>query len=373
MEIIKGKFSSCIVYSSNAESYALKQIKAICDNEVSIESTIRVMPDVHPGMVAPIGLSMTIGKRILPFLVGIDAGCGMTTAKITKHRGMEFQKIDSIIRNEVPSGFDIRKKAHRLADEFDFSRLECVRHINREKSRCSICSLGGGNHFIEIDKDEENSYYITVHSGSRHLGKEFADFYLSKGRKKIKEKGEDIPHELIYLEGSLMDSYMNDLSVVQDFASLNRLAIIDEIARNMKWKIEEPFSCVHNYIDTRNGKAILRKGAVSALKGESVIIPINMKDGIILATGKGNSDWNYSAPHGAGRVMKREEMRKIFTLSSFKKEMEGIYSSCISKGTLDEAPFAYRRIDEIKAAIEDTVSIDTILKPVYNFKAQGEM
>ncbi|MBQ9207754.1 MAG: RtcB family protein [Treponema sp.] len=372
METITGTFSTARVFSETAEQYALAQVKAICDNEVSANSRICVMPDVHPGKVAPIGLTMTIGKRILPYLVGIDIGCGMTTARISKHRGLEFKKLDTVIRERVPSGFALQKSPHRFSDDFDFSRLECAAHVYKEKAALSLGTLGGGNHFIEIDADDSGEYYITVHSGSRHLGKEVAEFYLNEGRKVLRSRGEDIPYELIIIEEKLMASYLSDVAVVQDFAALNRLAIIDEIAKGMKWKIEEPISCIHNYVDFRTETPILRKGAVSAQKDENVIIPINMRDGIILGKGKGNADWNYSAPHGAGRILKRGDVKARFTVSAFKSAMKGIYSSCISKGTLDEAPFAYRGIDEIVAAIEPTVSVTRILKPVYNFKAEAE-
>ncbi|WP_191015673.1 RtcB family protein [Treponema zioleckii] len=372
MEIIKGKFCSCTVFSETCEQYAALQIKNICDNEVSSGSRMCVMPDVHPGKVAPIGLTMTVENRVLPYLVGIDIGCGMTLARIKKHRGMEFKQLDSVIRENIPSGFEVRKNPHRFSADFDFSRLECGSHVYKEKAVLSLGSLGGGNHFIEIDKSEEGDFFIVVHSGSRHLGKEVADFYLGEGQKILKNRGETVPFELIYIEENLKDLYLSDVAVVQKFAERNRRAIIDEIARGMKWKIDEPYSCIHNYVDFRTEKPVLRKGAVSAQKDERVIIPINMKDGIILGKGKGNPDWNFSAPHGSGRIMKREDVKKSFTVSSFKSAMKGIYSSCISKGTLDEAPFAYRGIDEIQKAIEPTVEITQILKPVYNFKAQSE-
>ncbi len=373
MEIITGKYSSALVFSKTAEQYALAQVKAICDNEVSQGSCIRVMPDVHPGKVAPIGLTMTVEKRILPYLVGIDIGCGMSMARITKHRGMEFQKLDSAIRDKVPSGFDARKTAHRFSDSFDFSRLECAAHVYKEKALLSLGTLGGGNHFIEIDRDEAGDYYVTVHSGSRHLGKEVAEFYLNEGRRALKARGEDVPYELIYIEGNLMAAYLADLAAVQDFAALNRLAIIDELAKAMKWKLDEAISCIHNYVDFRGDVPMLRKGAISAQKDEALIIPINMRDGIILGKGKGNAEWNYSAPHGAGRVLKRGDVKSQFTVSAFKSAMKGIYSSCISKGTLDEAPFAYRSIEEITEAIEPSVKLTGILKPVYNFKAEAEL
>lgn len=374
MEIIKGKNASARIFSDTMEAYAGVQIQNICNNDVSLGQSICVMPDVHPGFVAPIGLSMTVGNSLLPNLVGIDVGCGMTIAKIIKHRGLEFKQLDSLIREKIPSGFEIRKTPHRFIEQFDFSELICSKHIRKENSALSLGSTGSGNHFIELDKSE-SGIYILVHSGSRHLGKEVTDYYLNSGKKILRERGIEIPYEQTFIDGQLMKDYLHDIKIVQKFAELNRLAIIDEIVRGMKWKTEEPYSCIHNYVDFENeaiGKPVLRKGAISAKKGQNVIIPINMRDGVILGKGKGNSEWNYSAPHGAGRVMKREDVKKFYTVSNFKTSMKGIYSSCISAGTLDEAPFAYRGIDEIKKSIEPTVEITEILKPVYNFKSGGE-
>ena len=228
--------------------------------------------------------------------------------------------------------------------------------------------MGGGNHFIELDTDEEKNMYLVIHSGSRHLGKEVTEYYLSEGQRFLKNKGIDVPYEMTYLEGSLMEDYLHDLDIVQEFASLNREIIITEIAKGMKWKILETYSCIHNYVDFSSETPIIRKGAISAKHGEKVIIPINMRDGIILGTGLGNPDWNYSAPHGAGRIMKREDIKANYTVSSFKNAMKGIYSSCIGKDTLDEAPFAYRNLESIQETITDTVAIDYIIKPVFNFK-----
>ena len=379
MEIIKGAYTSAHIYTANnketaLDQYAYSQIKMICDQESSKNCRIRVMPDVHPGKVGTIGLTMTVGDQIIPNLIGIDIGCGMTLAQI-KAKKIEYQKLDAIIRDSVPSGFSVRTKAHRFADEFNFNELKCNKHIRIDKAILSLGSLGSGNHFIEVDKDEENNTFIVVHSGSRHLGKEVTEYYLSEGQKYLKSKGIDIPYEITYLEGELMDNYLHDLQIVQQFASLNRDIILDEITKGMKLKILDSYECIHNYVntspDTLNtfGSPMLRKGAISALKGEKVIIPINMRDGIILGTGLGNTEWNCSAPHGAGRIMKREDIKNHFTVSSFKSEMKGIYSSCISKETLDEAPFAYRPIDEITEIIKDTVTIEKIIKPVYNFKA----
>lgn len=371
---IQGKFADAKIFASSIEDGAKNQIKNICNNSVSEGATIRIMPDVHPGQIVPVGFTMTLGNKIMPSLTGIDIGCGVTAARIAKHRGMEYKQIDRLIRENVPAGFSIRKEQHRFADNFDFSKLFCARHIRKDKVLLSIGTLGGGNHFIEIDTDGDD-FYIIVHSGSRCLGREVTEWYMNCGRNELRNSGAQVPYELTYLEGTLMQDYLHDTETVQKYAALNRLAIIDVLAKGMKWKLDEPFSSVHNYIDFSGGassKPVLRKGAVSAKQGEKVIIPVNMKDGTIIGTGRGNADWNYSAPHGSGRVMKREDVGKSFTVNTFKAEMKGIYSSCIDKGTLDEAPFAYRRIDEIAPLIEPSVSIEKILKPVYNFKAGGE-
>lgn len=382
MEIINGAYTSAQIYTTKnnataVDQYARSQLQMICDQESSSGCQIRVMPDVHPGKVGTIGLTMTIGKKIIPNLIGIDIGCGMTLARI-KGKKIECQKLDSIIRESVPSGFAIRTKAHRFADEFDFHTLKCSKHIRTDKAILSLGSLGSGNHFIEADKDEEENLFIVIHSGSRHLGKEVTEYYLKEGQKQLKEKGLTVPFEVTWLEGPLMADYLHDLQIIQQFASLNREIILDELVKGMKWKVLDSCECIHNYVDNSDdtfhafGAPMLRKGAISAKSGEKVIIPINMRDGIILGTGLGNIDWNCSAPHGSGRIMKREDVKNSFTVSSFKSEMKGIYSSCIGKETLDEAPFAYRRIDEIAEVIGDSVNIEKIIRPVYNFKAGGE-
>ena len=382
MEIIKGAFSEAHVFTTNnsdtaLDQYARAQLQMICDNESSKGCLIRVMPDVHPGKVGTIGLTMTIGDRIMPNLIGIDIGCGMTLGKI-KGKKIEGQKLDTVIRDCVPSGFNTRKKPHRFAEDFDFSDLYCSLHIRTDKARLSLGTLGGGNHFIEVDKDTNNDLYIVIHTGSRHLGKEVTEYYLNEGHKALKDKGIAVPYELTWLDGELKDSYLHDMQIVQNFASLNRQIILDELVKEMKWKVLESYECIHNYVDALAetlalfNSPIMRKGAISAKNNEKVIIPINMRDGIILGTGLGNKDWNCSAPHGSGRIMKREDVKNSFTVSSFKSEMKGIYSSCIGKDTLDEAPFAYRPVTDITDVISATVKIDKIIKPVYNYKAGGE-
>lgn len=229
----------------------------------------------------------------------------------------------------------------------------------------SLGTLGFGNHYIEIDVDDEKNYFLCVHSGSRHLGKEIAEFYLTEGQKILKKRGENVPYELTYLEGDLMKNYLSDLEIVQEFAFLNRKIILEEICKGMKWKIEEIFNCTHNYVEEK----ILRKGAISAKSGEVVMIPVNMRDGVIFGRGKGNLEWNNSAPHGAGRILKRTEVKNNHTLSEFKSAMKGIYSTSISKDTLNESPFAYRKIEDILPVIGDTVEVEKILKTIYNFKA----
>lgn len=373
MKIINGVYASAKVFTTDnpavmLDDYASAQIKMICDNEVAKNSKVRIMPDVHPGKVGPIGLTMSLGERIMPNLIGIDIGCGMTMIKI-KGKKIEYEKLDKVIRENVPAGFMLRKVPHHWAYGSGIEELYCFKHIRKDKADLSLGTLGGGNHFIEVDKDEEGNLYLLIHSGSRHLGKEVTEFYLKKGQKYLETKGIIVPYELTYLEGKLITEYLHDLQIVQDFAALNRDIIADVICKSMKWKAEEKITCIHNYVDIHENGAILRKGAVSAMQGEKVIIPINMKDGVILGTGLGNLEWNYSAPHGAGRILKREDVSSNFTVSAYKAAMKGIYSSCINKETLDEAPFAYRKLEDMISIIEETVKIDKLLKPVYNFKA----
>ena len=384
MITIYGKYTNAIVYTVENELYALedyarKQLQMICNHPSSEGSIIRVMPDVHPGKVGTIGLTMTVGDSILPSLVGVDIGCGMTIAKV-KTKGIQFQQLDSVIRDNVPVGPRIRKNEHKYADKIDLSELRCAKSINASKANRSIGTLGGGNHFIEVDKDEKGDVYLVVHSGSRHLGMEVAEYYLRTGQKEMQMKKQGYAsYEMTCLTGELMEDYLHDIEIIQEFARLNREAIIESIIKGMKWKVEDSFTCIHNYVDFSGAvsgdpdkaKPILRKGAISAKEGEKVIIPINMRDGIILGTGLGNSDWNYSAPHGAGRIYKRSEVAEHHTVSDLKKAMKGIYSICINKDTLDESPFAYRGIDDIAEVIGETVKIDKIIKPVYNYKAGG--
>ena len=371
METVNGKYADAVIFTEDLEDYAKAQIQMICDNEVAENSKIRIMPDAHPGKVGPIGLTMTVGKRIIPNLLGIDIGCGMSLVKL-KEKRMEFQKLDKVIRGKIPSGFAVRDSIHHKAEEFDFERLYCYKNINKEKAGLSLGTLGSGNHFIEVDKDEKGNLYIIVHSGSRHLGKEVTDYYVNEGAKLLKAKGMEVPYPLTWIEGELMEQYLADVKVVQEYAALNREIILSEIVKGMKLKVTEEISTIHNYMDMTGEELLLRKGSISAKAGEKVIIPINMKDGILLGTGKGNSEWNCSAPHGSGRKLRRDEVKNQYTVSTFKSEMKGIHCTCIGADTLDEAPFAYRGLEQIRNQIGETVEVTEVLKPVYNFKTGGK-
>jgi len=371
MDTIIGNYAEAAVYASGMDDYAKAQIKMICDNDISLGSKVRIMPDCHPGKVGPIGLTMTVTNKVIPQLMGIDIGCGMLVAKINV-RNIDFRKLDKVIRENVPAGFGVRKVPHNRADISAISGLRCFRAVNADKALKSLGTLGGGNHFIEVDKGEDG-YYIIIHTGSRHLGVDVADYYTENARRRLINMGRIVPYETAYVEGPLMDDYLYDVKITTAYASLNREIILHEILKGMKWKDEVRYESIHNYIATLpDGTDILRKGAASALAGEPVIIPINMRDGVILGTGKGNPDWNYSAPHGSGRKIKRTEVQNSYTVSAFKKDMQGIYSTSISAETLDEAPVAYRGIDEIMSVIEDTVEVKEVVKPVYNFKAGKE-
>ncbi len=365
MKIVKGIYTEAVIFTDNVEDYAEAQVKLICDQEASKGSRICLMPDIHPGKVGPIGLSMTVTDKIIPQLLGVDIGCGITCVKLNKQHG-EFQKLDAVIQKQIPSGFAIRKEAHPMAIEFPYEALNCFRHIHEDKALRSLGTLGGGNHFIELDRGNDGSLYLTVHTGSRHLGQEVAEYYTKLARKRLKKEGKKISYFMSYLEGDDMSAYMEDVQLIQDYAELNRQIIVKEILKGMKWKAAEQFSAAHNYLDA---SGVLRKGAISAKEGERVIIPVNMKEGVILGFGKGNPAWNASAPHGSGRRMKRTEVKSRHTVSEFKKEMKGIYSTCVGSSTLDEAPFAYRAMAEILEQITETAEVTEVLKPVYNFKA----
>ena len=371
MRLIEGRYNTAKVFTDIVEEGAIVQIKSLCDQEYTKESKIRIMPDVHEGVGCTIGTTMTITDKVVPNLVGVDIGCGMETILI-KNSHIELSKLDKLIYEKIPAGFNIRKKAHKYNDDVDLSKLKCKAegNINIERAILSLGTLGGGNHFIEASRDEDGNLYIIVHSGSRHLGYQVANYYQKLAYQTLSKKNKECTKQLAYLTGPLMEDYIHDMKIVQRFAMLNRKAIMDEIIEGMKLKVADEFTTIHNYIDTKN--MILRKGAVSAQAGENLLIPINMRDGSLICIGKGNPDWNYSAPHGAGRLMSRSQAKKIFTLSDFKKQMDGIFTTSVNKDTLDECPMAYKSIDDIIEDIGDTVEIIKNIKPIYNFKAGGD-
>ena len=417
MKTVEGIYNTAKIFTDVIDEKSLEQVKVLCNQEFVAGQKIRLMPDVHAGAGCTIGTTMTIGDKIVPNLVGVDIGCGMETlvirakSEVSKHFNPE--ELDKIIRKNIPSGRDIRKFPHRLAKEIEFEKVRGK--FDRHRAWLSVGTLGGGNHFIEADRDDDGNLYIVVHSGSRHAGKEIAEYYQEEAWKqlngnseaeiaafiqKLKSEGREteiqeelkklksqvrtnIPKDLAYVSGQLFDDYINDMKIMQHFAEMNRKAMIETISIGLHIKesdIIERFTTIHNYIyipdaenpengETEKGQMILRKGAVSAQKGEKLLIPINMRDGSLVCIGKGNEDWNCSAPHGAGRVMSRMKAKKELTLADFKAEMKGIWSSTVNKSTLDEAPMAYKTMDDIVENIREIAEIVKIIKPIYNFKA----
>ncbi len=395
---LKGEFNTAKCFTNCMDEAAERQILAMCSDEAFEKSKIRIMPDVHAGSGCTIGTTMTLHGKVPPCMVGVDIGCGMETVKIAQ-KTVDFEKLDSLIRDKIPFGRDIRNSPHRLLEEVDLSALRCFDQVNIPRAQKSIGTLGGGNHFIELDRDEDGNIYLVVHSGSRHIGREVADHYTEQGVKAlwggaryqidetikrlraeerfseiestVKElkKKHDIGKapELVSVEGRLFDDYINDMKIMQRFAYFNRLAMTEIITSGMGFEVTERFTTIHNYIDTDN--MILRKGAVSARLGEKLLIPINMRDGSLICIGKGNEDWNFSAPHGAGRKMSRSKAFKELSIEEYKREMSGIYSSCINSDTLDESPMAYKDMSDIVREIEPTAEIVSHVSPIYNFKA----
>ncbi|MCR5600294.1 MAG: RtcB family protein [Ruminococcus sp.] len=398
---LNGKYNSAKVFTDVIEQDAVAQIIAFCNQPVSAGEQIRIMPDVHAGSGCTIGTTMTITDKVIPNLVGVDIGCGMETVKL-KEKHIELQKLDKLIYEKIPSGFSIREKPHRYNEKIDLNELYCIKHIDPLRAEKSVGTLGGGNHFIEADKGEDRSIYIVIHSGSRHLGVEVAKYYQNEAYRRLNKSSDkeineliarlkaegkqkqiqselrklentkttEVPKHLAYCEGELFEQYIHDMKIVQQFAMLNRQAMMDEIIKGMHVHVAEQFTTVHNYIDTDT--MILRKGAVSAQAGEKLLIPINMRDGSLICTGKGNPDWNCSAPHGAGRLMSRSQAKQSFTVSEFKKQMDGIYTTSVNAQTLDECPMAYKSMEDIVDNIGDTVEINEVIKPIYNFKAGEE-
>lgn len=368
LETIKGIYAEANVFATDMEDYAKAQVKMICDDPVAEGSSIVVMPDAHPGAVGPVGLSMTVGDKVNSNLVGPDIGCGVMVAAIDADR-IDFQKLTRVVQERVPSGFDVRTVAHHYAERFDFDAVEAFKSVKQDRAVYSLGTLGGGNHFVEVDKDDEGKHFLVVHSGSRGFGSQVADHYNKVGHDSLKARGMDVPYEMTYLERDLKEAYLHDQALLCDFAQLNRQAIVHEILRGMKWKAIDSFDCRHNYIDMSGDVPMLRKGAISARQGEKVVIPLNMRDGLLIGRGLGNEEWNCTSPHGAGRVMRRSDVRNSHTVAEYREAMKGIHSPSINADTLDESPFAYRDPSVIENAIKETVSIEKVLRSVYNYKA----
>ncbi|MDR2571724.1 MAG: RtcB family protein [Oscillospiraceae bacterium] len=363
---LSGKFNTAKVFTDTAEQSALTQIEHLLNQEFASGSKIRVMPDAHMGMGCTIGATMTIVDKIVPNLVGVDIGCGMETV-LLKDKRVELAQLDKAIHQYIPAGFNVRKTPHHFAEDIDLHTLRCAKNVDLKRAVLSIGTLGGGNHFIELGSNDSGQLYLVIHSGSRNLGKQVCEYYQNVAANNLGRKGKGADRVLAYLEGSFFDDYLHDMSIVQQYADINRKAIVKELEKRVKFKIIEQFTTVHNYIDL--DMMILRKGAISAQKGERVLIPMNMRDGSLVCIGKGNEDWNFSAPHGAGRIMSRTAAKQSLTLSQFEKSMKGIYSSTVNKSTLDEAPFAYKPMEEIIANIGETAEIIETIKPLYNFKS----
>jgi len=396
--IIQGKFASAIAYANIIEQEAIDQIRRMCDHAFTEGSRIRIMPDVHSGKGCTIGTTMTVRDKVVPNIVGVDIGCGMYTIKLSE-REIDFARFDEAA-HYVPSGMNVWEVRH---ESFDLESLRCFRSLkNTSRLQRSLGTLGGGNHFIEIDRAADGTLYLVIHTGSRNLGKQVAELYqrlaveLNQGReeyfkkhdtliaeykaagrrKEIQKALKDlhwagkpltIPEDLCYLYGEYLEDYLHDVEICQQFARRNRELIAEILLSRSGLTGSEGFHTIHNYIDTQ--EMILRKGAIAAHKGEKVLIPINMRDGSILAIGRGNPDWNYSAPHGAGRLMSRTTARRTLDMEAYAQSMEGIYTTSINAATLDEAPMAYKSLEDIIGFIQDSVDIVDIMKPIYNFKA----
>ena len=373
---IKGLYNTAKVFTDNIDETTLAQVTELCNQPFVQGLKIRIMPDCHAGAGCVIGTTIRIRDKIVPNLVGVDIGCGMYVLELNVD-DIDLKKLDNVIHNEIPSGFRVRNKVHEVVemevkDYLEHPRSHLMADIgSMERHLLSIGTLGGGNHFIEIDKGSDGLFYLVIHSGSRNLGKQVAEYWQKKAVETCKE---DVPPELAYLSDNLYYNYLSDMEIAQTFADYNRLAIALTIADAMGWEytgnekggFRNDFTSVHNYINFSHG--FLRKGAISALEGEKVIIPLNMRDGSIIGIGKGNPDWNFSAPHGAGRILSRAQAKKQIDVNDFVDSMKGVYSTTVSESTLDESPMAYKSSQEIIDSIADTVDIIDVIKPIYNFK-----
>ena len=388
-----GKHNTCKVFTDNCDNETISQIIELLNQESVANSQIRIMPDTHAGKGCVIGTTMTITDKVIPNLVGVDIGCGMYAIKLEETE-IDCEKLDKVIRQYIPSGFSIHDRAITRSN-ID----KIIAPIDVDRAMKSLGTLGGGNHFIEVDRGNDGKLWLVIHTGSRHLGIEVCKYYQDLAYNKIRNNGirekinatiarlkaegkhheientikilkmqaGPIPKDLCYIEGEDFYNYINDMKITQEHAKINRYTIASQILQHMNLHEIEIFDTIHNYIDTDN--MILRKGSISAQANEKVIIPMNMRDGSLICIGKGNPDWNYSAPHGAGRIMSRNQAREQVSLEEFKVSMKDIFSTCVNENTIDESPMVYKPINEIIENIKDTVDIIDIIKPIYNFKA----
>jgi len=405
MKEIGGQYITAKIFTNNIEQSAIEQIKELCNQEFVKGCKIRIMPDCHSGAGCVIGFTANLGDKVIPNIVGVDIGCGMLVVSLGKIK-LDLKQVDDIIHNHIPAGREVHQS--RIVRFPLLQELYCYRELKDTKRiERSIGTLGGGNHFVEIDKDNNDNLYLVIHSGSRNLGKQVADYYQNiaidlcggkgdyyikrnniiktykeQGKKRLiqqalkilKSKYMDLQpkynKDLCFLTGEFKQKYLHDMDICQKYASLNRLTMANIILKqifNNDVSMYHTFETIHNYINFKDN--IIRKGSISAYQGEKVIIPMNMRDGSIIAIGKGDADWNYSAPHGAGRLMSRHKAKDAISMEEFKDSMKDIYTTSINENTIDESPMAYKPMNEIIGNIKDTVDIIKIIKPIYNFKA----
>ena len=399
---VEGKYNSAIVMTDQVEDECVGQLVTLCSQEIFKDSQIRIMPDCHAGKGCVVGFTASIKDRIIPNLVGVDISCSISTYKLDV-KEVDFEQLDNVIRKYVPSGMSIRSTVSKLVSDNLKAKIEKVcQEIGDEngynRHLKSIGTLGGGNHFLELNKDKDGYLWLSVHCGSRNFGKKICDFHQDKAIKVYQDRidakrvfalsqippkerqdwiknhidSDKLPPELRYLDGEDLDLYVEHMKVAEEFATVNHQVIVHEICSHMGWNVVDSIFTHHNYIEfLGNREMIIRKGAISAKKGERVIIPLNMKDGSIVGIGKGNEEWNQSAPHGAGRVLSRGKAKSVLSVEEFQDKMKDVWSSCVSESTLDESPMAYKDMNVIIDAIGETVDIVDRIIPIYNFKAQG--
>ena len=394
---VKGKYGSSKIFTDLVDQESISQVITMLNQPFAQGQTIRMMPDIHAGAGCTVGTTMTVTDKVCPNLIGVDIGCGMYAVQLNETE-IDFRLLDVCIRQYIPSGFNIHESPVAMADTINLNDLFCANSCNLDRAKASIGSLGGGNHFIEVDRDENGHLWLVIHSGSRHLGTEVASYYQKQAIKNLHDTpkeliqntirqlkaegrqseiqtaiqsltppGASVPDALCWCEGTLFEQYVHDMKITQQFAVLNRHAMAEIIINHMDLHPVDSFTTIHNYLDTDH--MILRKGAVAAYDGQRLLIPMNMRDGSLICTGKGNPDWNCSAPHGAGRLMSRSAAKQQISLAEFQDSMDGIWTTSVGTSTIDESPMAYKPMDAIVDNIGPTVEIEQVIKPVYNFKA----